>query len=147
MTTASYHGVNYTVMDNDPTLVTRLQGNKWGGHIQVVSDSFTATAGDTGTTGSFIYVGKLPKGAIPMFSVISSDGAITWTGILGYSGTTDALGDLAVFSAAGSQVLGPSATQIATPLTAEKDIYITTGTQTIADGDAITTVIAYTQGH
>ncbi len=147
MTTASYHGVNYTVMDNTPTLVTRLQGNKWGGHIQVVSDSFTATGGDTGSTGSLIYVGKLPAGAIPMFSVISSDGAITFTGTLGYSGDADALGDLAAFSGAGSQVLGPSATQIATPLTAAQDIYLTTATQDIANGDAITVVLAYTQGH
>jgi hypothetical protein len=146
MTTASYHGVNYTVMDNDPTLVTRLQGNKWGGHIQIVSDSFTATAGDTGGAASFIYVGKLPKGAIPMFSVISSPAAVTWTGTLGYSGDPDALGDFAAFGA-GSVMLGPSATQIATPLTTAKDVYITTATAALVSGDIVTTVIAYTQGH
>lgn len=145
MTTASYHGVHYTVIDNLPAVASFLPATEWGGNVKAVTDAFTATAGDTGTLGSFIYIGKLPINSIPLGVTVSTPATITWTGIIGWALNTDALGDLAAFTKAGSQICGTGATEQTAPLTAAKDIYITTGTGTIVDGDSITTTIFYIQ--
>ena len=145
MTTASYHGVHYTVIDNLPAMTSFLPATEWGGNVKAITDVFTAATTDTGSATSHIYIGKLQENSIPLFTVVSTDSAITWSGTIGYSGTADALGDFAVLSAAGSAVCGPSAAVQTAPLTADKDIYITTSTQAIASGDCITTTIYYIQ--
>ena len=147
MTTASYHGANYTVIDNLPSVASFLNANEWGGVVKAVTDTFTATAGDTGSSGSFIYVGKLPKGAVPLNVVVTAENAQTWGGTIGYTNAEDALGDFAVFTVAGSKVTGPDPDGVAsTPLTEAKDVYIKTATESIANGDSITTSIFYIQG-
>ena len=145
MTTASYHGVHYTVIDNLPAVASFLPATEWGGNVKAVTDVFTATAGDTGTSGSFIYIGKIPKNSIPLGVTISTPAAITWTGTIGWSGNEDALGDFPAQTVAGSKVCGTGATEQTAPLTAAKDIYVLTGTATIVDGDSITTTIFYIQ--
>lgn len=146
MATSSYYGANYTIIANSPAIENLVSSTKWGGNVKVLSDNFTATAGDTGTAGSFLYIGKLPAGSIPLLVTIHSDGAITWTGTIGWSGNDDALGDFAAFSGAGSQLTGPGATESTTPLTQDTAVYITTATQAIASGDSISTQIFYTNG-
>lgn len=145
MTTASYHGVHYTVIDNLPAITSFLPATEWGGDVKAIADSFTAGATDTGDAASFIYIGKLQENSIPLCVVISSPAITTWTGTVGYSGNADALGDFAAFGAAGSQVCGPDATLQTTPLTADKDIYITTATAALVSADSITTAIYYIQ--
>jgi len=147
MATSSYYGANYTVVDNTPVAVGSLvNACEWGGNVQVRTDSFTATAGDTGDAASFIYIGKLPKGSIPLMCVISSPAATTWTGTVGWSGNADGLGDFAAFSAAGSQVTGPGATESYTKLTQDTDVYITTATAALVSADSISTQIFYVNG-
>lgn len=145
MTTASYHGVHYTVIDNLPAVASFLPATEWGGDVKAITDVFIAADGDTGTTGSFIYIGKLQKNSIPLSVVISTDTAITWSGTVGWANNPDALGDFPAFGA-GSEVTGPGATEQTTPLTADKDIYITTGSAAIVSGDSITTTIYYVNG-
>ena len=145
MTTASYHGANYTVIDNEPAVASFVEANEWGGNVKAITDTFTATAGDTGTTGSFIYIGKLPVNAIPIAVIISSPAAISWTGPIGWTDDPDALGDFVAFAAASSQVTGPAAATANTPNTTARDIYITTATATIVDGDSIATTVLYVQ--
>ena len=145
MTTTSYHGANYTVIDNLPGVGTFVRASEWGGTVKGITDAFTATAGDTGTTGSFIYIGTLPKGAVPLNVLISAENSITWSGTIGYTDDPDALGDFAVLGVS-SAMTGPSAAVGSTALSAAQDIYITTATQTIANGDSISTTIFYIQG-
>lgn len=145
MTTSSYHGANYTVIDNLPGVGSFVRADEWGGDVKAITDTFTATSADTGTFGSFIYIGTLPKGAVPLNVIVSANNSITWSGTIGYSGVPDALGDFPVLGVS-SAMTGPSAAVGSTALSAAKDIYITTVTQTIASGDSITTTIFYIQG-
>lgn len=145
MATASYHGANYTVIDNLPGVGTFVRASEWGGTVKAITDAFTATATDTGTTGSFIYIGTLPKGAVPLNVLISAENACTWNGTIGYTDDPDALGDFPAL-VVGSEITGPSAAVGSTALSAAKDIYITTAGQTIANGDSISTTIFYIQG-
>lgn len=146
MSTASYYGTSYTVAVNSPTIENLLKAAVWGGNVKVQTDSFTATAGDTGDAGSLIYIGKLPANSIPLMVSIHSDGAVTWTGTIGWSGNADALGDFAAFSGAGSQLTGPGYSESYTALTQDTAVYITTATQAIASGDSISTQIFYVNG-
>ncbi len=144
MATASYHGANYTVIDNEPAVASFIEANEWGGNVKAVTDTFTATAGDTGGTGSFIYVGKLPVNAIPLFVTLTTPAALTWTGTIGWTGDADALGDFAAIGPA-TVVTGPAAATANTPNTTERDIYITTASASIVSGDSISTTVVYIQ--
>jgi hypothetical protein len=81
-----------------------------------------------------VYVGKLPKGAVPLFTVFTAvDATSTATGHLGYASDTNALGTISAVTTTKEQLVYPSA-GIGTPLTEAKDIYITTATaDTAAD--------------
>lgn len=145
---AAYYGANYTVVDNLPTVANLVNACEWGGNVQVVTDTITFGATDTGTTGSIIYIGKLPKHSIPLFTVVScdDDDGHTWTGVIGWSGDTDALGDLIAFTAASTQILGPAPSTANTKTTQDQNVYITTGTAALLSGDSISTSIFYVNG-
>lgn len=143
MATASYYGTNYTTIDNSPSMGDFIPSQEGGGNVKAITDTFTAGASDTGDAGSFVYVGKLPANSTPIACVVSTPAAITWSGSIGYSGDEDALGDFAAFTAAGSQITGPSAAVAGAQTTAEKDIYIKTATDALVSGDSITTTIFY----
>ena len=145
MVTAAYYGANYTVVHNLPGIASLVQASEWGGDVKAVTDTLTCSASDTGTAGSFIYIGKIPKNSIPLSVTISTPAKITWTGTIGWSGDADALGDFAAFAAAGSQVTGPAAATANTPTTETKSVYITTATATMIAADSISTSITYIQ--
>jgi len=145
-TTSSYYGANYTVVDNTPAVASFVAATEWGGNVKAITDTFTAGATDTGTAGSVIYVGKLPKNSIPLACVISSPAAMSWSGTIGWSGDVDALGDFTTFTAAGSKITGPAATVAASPTTQDQDVYITTADAAIVSSDSITTTVLYVQG-
>jgi len=145
-TTASYYGTNYTVADNQPGVASFLDANEWGGHVRVLTDTFTAGATDTGTAGSFIYIGKLPKGSVPLMTVMTSPATRTWTATVGWSGAASALGTFAAGVAGIGQVSNTPVSQAGTQLTENKDVYITTATDAIVSGDIVTTSIFYVNG-
>lgn len=144
-TTASYYGANYTVIDNLPAVTDLVLANEWGGNVKAVTDTFTCGATDTGTAGSFIYIGKIPKNSIPLNVVISASGAWGWSGTVGWAGDADCLGDFSAIAAAGTKVTGPAAATANTPTTETKSVYITTATAALVSSDSISTSITYIQ--
>ena len=124
MATFTAYGANYTVAAN-VTPATALNPATWTGDVKHISDVVTmTTAGDAGT---LVYVGKLPKGAVPLYTIFNSDDATsTATGTIGYAGDTDALGNISAITTTLTQVVTP--TVYNTALTASKDVYITTAT-------------------
>ena len=122
MATFTAYGTNYTIADN-VTPSTALDPSKWTGDVKHISEVVTmTTAGDAGT---LVYVGKLPKGAIPLYTIFNSDDATsTATGIIGYAGDTNALGTISAITTTLTQVVAPAVFN--TALTAEKDVYVTT---------------------
>ena len=146
MATASYYGANCTVVHNLPKVADFVSAVEWGGVVKSVVDTWTAGYADTGTVGSLIYIGKLPKNSIPLRVVISASGAWGWSGTVGWSGDADALGDFSAIAAAGSKVTGPARATANTPTTEIKSVYITTATATLASLDSISTNITYIQG-
>ena len=146
MTTASFYGANYTVVDSLPKVADLVSAVEWGGVVKAVTDTFTAGDGDTGTVGSLIYIGKIPKNSIPLQVVISAVANIGWSGTVGWSGDPDALGDFPALDAAESHVTGPAAATANTPTTEMKSVYITTATATLVSADSISTSITYIQG-
>ena len=131
MATLTAYGTNYTIADN-VTPSTALNPAKWTGDIKHISDVVVMTT--AADSASLVYVGKLPKGAIPLYTIFNTDDATsTATGIIGYTGDTNALGTISSISATPLQVVAPVV--VNTPLTAAKDVYITTG----ADGTEAST--------
>ena len=145
MAIATYYGANYTVVDNTPSIANLVSALEWGGNVQVMTDTFTAGSTDTGTAGSFIYIGKLKKHSIPLMVTISTPAALTWTGTIGWSGDPDALGDFAAVGPA-TVVTGPAAATQNTKTTQDQDVYILTATAAIVSADSISTSIFYVNG-
>ncbi len=142
----TYYGANYTVVDNLPAVASLVNACEWGGNVQVVTDTLTCGATDTGTAGSLIYIGKIPKHSIPLFTVVSSPAIISWTGIIGWANDTDCLGDFTTFSAAASHVCGPAAATANTKTTQDQNVYITIADAALIAGDSISTSIFYVNG-
>ena len=143
--TASYYGANYTVVDNSPAVASLVEAVEWGGNVKGITDTFTAVALQTGNTGSFIYVGKLPKNSIPIMVSVSTPAKISWGGTIGWTGDADALGDFASFAGAGAAIAGPAAATANTKTTQDQDVYITT-TAAMVSSDSITTTLLYVNG-
>ena len=140
MATTTIYGTNYTIADN-VTPSTALNPAKWTGDIKHVSE-VVAAIGTAYTDGTLIYVGKLPIGAVPLYTVFNTDStASTATGIIGYAGDTNALGAITSFKDTKTQVLAPTVWN--TPLTAAKDVYITTATAAIDVAATYHVTIAY----
>ena len=145
MATTSNYGANYTVIINTPVAPADLvHAHEWGGNVRVQADSVTITAG-AGDAGSFIYIGNLPQGSIPLCCVLSTAATVTWTGTVGWSGNADGLGDFPAFGA-GSVVTGPGVSESYTALTQDTDIYITTATAALVSADTLATQIFYVSG-
>ncbi len=146
MASASYYGANYTIIDNEPAVASFVEAIEWGGNVKCIADTFTATAGDTGSAASQLFIGKVPKNSIPLFVTISGEGQISWTGTVGYSTDPDAYGHFPVIaSGGGTNVTGPAVADANTPSTVARDIYITTATASLVSGDKIATSIVYIQ--
>ena len=144
MASASYYCANYTIIDNEPAVASFVEANEWGGNVKAVSDTFTATSGDTGSAGSQIFIGKVPANSIPLCVLMSTASAISWTGTIGYTDDADAYGDFGAWGPA-TQVTGPAVANLNTPSTEEKDIFITTASASLVDGDTLATTILYVQ--
>jgi len=139
MATLTAYGTNYTIADN-VTPSTYLNPAKWTGDIKHVSDVITMTT--AADAASIVYVGKLPKGAVPLYTIFNTDDATsTATGTIGYAGDTNALGAISAINTTLTQVVTP--TVYNTPLTAAKDIYVTTATAATSASTEWHVTIAY----
>lgn len=122
MATLTAYGNNYTVASS-PTPSTYLDSSKWKCSVKHISDVVTMTT--AADLASIVYVGKLPIGAIPLYTVFNSnDATSTATGIIGYASDTNALGTISAMTTTLTQVIAPTVWN--TPLTAAKDVYVTT---------------------
>ena len=120
---ATKYGTNATVLAS-LTPSTALKAEQAGGIVRSLTEEYT---GARVASGDIIYLGKMPKGAIPLFGVIRYNGSDTGILKIGYAGDTDALGTTTALTTTKTQVLYPAREQINEPLAAETDIYATMG--------------------
>jgi len=138
MASTTVYGTNYTVADN-VTPSTALNPAKWTGDIKHISDVISVNAVEAA---SLVYCGKLPIGAIPLYTIFNTnDATTTATGIIGYAGDTNALGAITSMSVTPTQVVSPTVWN--TPLTAAQDVYITTAADTTEATRTWNVTIAY----
>jgi hypothetical protein len=139
MATLTAYGTNYTIASN-VTPSTLLNPAKWTGDIKHISDVVVMTT--AADAASLVYVGKLPKGAIPLYTVFNTDDATsTATGIIGYASDTNALGAITAITTTLTQLVEPTVWN--TPLTAAKDVYVTTATAATSASTNWHVTIAY----
>lgn len=142
MATATQYGANYTIADN-VTPATQLDSPKWGGKVRCVEDILTAS--QTCDAGSILYVGKLPKGAIPIAAILASDTTNAITGLIGWTGDTNAVGQFSTLAntlTTGNPVMAVSDVGN-TKLTAEKDVFITTAGAGLESGKKVYSKLLY----
>ena len=160
MATASYAGTNYA-LKAAPLIGTWPNAASCNAPVYVLQDEVYATA-DAGDSGSLLYVGKLPVGAIVLFSVVwpidSTDMSVggdamtnAVTGSVGISGDADLFGDFTTLgTTATPQVIEPCpdgttyTTTLDMALTEEKDVIITTGGAALVNTEGIAIKIFYT---
>jgi len=121
---ATKYGTNATVLAS-LTPSTALKAEQAGGTVRSLTEEYT---GARVASGDIIYLGKMPKGAIPLFGVIRYNGSDSGILKIGYAGDTDALGTTTALTTTKTQVLYPAREQINEPLAADTDIYATMGT-------------------
>lgn len=134
MSTGTTYGTNYTIAMT-PAPSSFLDGSKWGGKLRSCTEIFTAD--DDYGAGSYIYVGQVPKGAIPLFAIISTAAGVTGavTGTIGSAGDADLFGTFTTIAAASTQTLVSTAPN--TALTEDTEILIVTADDTFASGTTI----------
>lgn len=139
MSASTQYGVNYALA-SAPSSPAYLHASQWGGKCRVQRDVATLTSASD--IGSLVYIGRLPKGSIPVASIIQSGNVSNAvTGTIGWSGDADALGTFTTLATALSQVLTPTVPN--TPLTEDKDIYITIAGANAEADDVINTALVY----
>jgi hypothetical protein len=142
MATGTAYGTNYTIAAN-VTPLTALEACKFQGKVRVIADTITLSGAHD--AGSLLYVGKLPKGSIPLFSQFASDTTNAVTGTAGWSGDADALGTLSTLanSLTTAQPVTAVPTVPNTLLTEDKDVYVTTAAAALEDGAVVHSRLYY----
>jgi hypothetical protein len=141
MGASTQYGANYAAAAS-PLSEDYLQPSQRGGKVRAQIDVATLTANSD--IGSLIYIGKLRKGDIPIRTTIKGTNVSNAvTGTIGWAGDTDALGTFTTLATNVAQVLSP--TVYNTPLTEDKDIYITTAGANAEADDVIVTTIEFTR--
>lgn len=123
MATGTTYGTNYTLAMS-PAPATFLDFAKWGGKVRACTETYTSAAQID--LGSHIYVGQVPKGAVPLFSIISTAAGLgaAVTGTIGSATTAALFGTFTSLNSASTQFLVTTAAN--TPLTEDTEIRIVT---------------------
>ena len=133
---ASYYGTNATVLiSTGVTPATALKAEQNGGARRTIQDKYTAAG--TIAVGSLIFLGQIPKGAIPLGGSIRYSGSSTGTLSIGYTGATSALGATTALATTKTQKLYPNLTQWGSPLTAAVNVYATLAGHALGTSDII----------
>ena len=158
MATATYAGTNYTLQET-PVVATLIRAALGGGIVYCSIDRIVATTSPGLTFASEFLVGKLPKGAVVLYSIIWPIATATYdapdattgatTGALGIATDTDLFGDVATWASATPQVIipkpdGTTYTNTLAPLAVDTDVLLTSAAvnHTTAEGFAV--MIFYT---
>lgn len=137
---ASINGTNFAIAAA-PTPSTVLATEKWGGRVKALVD--VKQMGATRAAGTLIYLGKLPKGALPLVGFVQYSGSVTATLTVGYTGGASNLGSATALATTPNQVLYPNGTQWNTPLAAAVDVYATIGAHSLAASDTLRFKLLY----
>jgi len=135
MATGTTYGTNYTIAMT-PAPATFLDSAKWGGKVKSCTETYTAAAQID--LGSYLYVGQVHKGAVPLYAIISTAAGATGevTGTIGSAGDADLFGTFTTIAGASTQTLVSTAPN--TALTSDTDILIVTAGGHIAAASVIT---------
>ncbi len=158
MATGTYEGTVYA-LQNAPVVGTFPRAAVAGGLVYCSIDRVTALTASGLTLASTFHVGKLPKNAVVLYSIVWPIATATFdapdatagatTGVLGITGDTDLFGDVTALNSATPQVVipkpdGTTYTNTLDPLEADVDVFLTTAAvdSTTAEGFAV--MIFYT---
>jgi hypothetical protein len=160
MATGTAHGTNYA-LKNAPYVGTWPNAARCNSEVYCLSEEVYATA-SAGDAGSVLYMGKLPAGAVVLFTVVWPIDTASYgegdamtnavTGNIGISGDNNLFGAFTDLNATATpQVIGvvPDGTTYTTTLDmalrAETDVLITTtGAQALTDTEGIAMKMFYT---
>ena len=159
MASASFGGTNYA-LKNTPAIGTWPYAAGSNAPVYCLSDECVAS-GAALDSGSLMFVGKLPVGAVVLFSVVWPIATITFgegdamtnacTGQLGISGDPDLFGDITDMQASAlPQVIEPVpdgttfTTTLDMALTAETDVILTIGGDALTAAEGVAVKIFYT---
>jgi len=159
MATATYNGTNFALQDT-PVIGTWPRAAYAGGLVYCSEDEFYATD-DVGDAGSTIKIGKLPKNAVVLYSIVTPIDSGTYgtpdamtnavTGLLGISGDTDLFGTIADLNASAlPQVIVPEpdgstyTTLLTNGLEAAVDVLFTTAAAALTETEGVNVKIFYT---
>jgi len=159
MATATFTGTNFALQDS-PTVDTFPRAAYTAGHVYCSSDECYASGTDL-DAGSTMKVGKLPKGAVVLYSIVTPIDTATYgapdamtnavTGSLGISGDTDLLGDVTDLNASASpQVVVPKpdgstyTTTLDVSLDEAVDVLFTTASAALTATEGVSVKIFFT---
>ena len=139
MAASTQYGANYAIA-KAATPATLLRTAQRGGKLRLQTD--VATLSSDSDIGSLVYIGTLPKGAVPIAGLLQGTTSKAVTGSVGWSGDTDALGTFtSLASTAVTQVLTPTVPNVA--ISKDKEVYITTAGANADSGDKLVTTLIY----
>ena len=159
MATATFNGTNFA-LQTDPQPETFVHSRTGGAKIYCAADECYATGTDL-DAGSTMKVGKLPAGAVVMYSIVYPIDTATFgapdamtnavTGTLGISGDTNLFGAVADLNASAlAQVIAPSpdgttyTTSLDMALKADVDVLFTTASAALTATEGVAVKIFYT---
>ena len=158
MATGTFSGTNFALQDT-PVVGTFPRAAYGGGIVYCSSDDVFASGSDL-DSGSTMKVGKLPKGAVVLYSILWPIDTDTFgaqdtmsnavTGSLGISGDTDLFGTFSTLGTATPQIVTPKpdgttyTTLLTNGLQEAVDVIITTGGAALTDTEGIHVEIFYT---
>lgn len=154
----TYEGTVYTLQD-DFAVGTFPNAKLAGGNVYCSIDRCVAATATGLTLGSTFKVGKLPKGAVVLYSIVYPIATATYdapdattgatTGILGITGDTDLFGAVTTLASATPQVVmpkpdGTTYTNRLKPLAADVDVLFTSAAVDWTTAEGICVMIFYT---
>lgn len=158
MATGTYEGTNYA-LQNAPVVGTFPRAAVAGGHVYCSIDRTTALTATGLTLASTMHVGKLPKGAVVLYSIVWPIATATFdapdattgatTGVLGITGDTDLFGDVTALNSTTPQVVipkpdGTTYTNTLAPLAADVDVFLTSAAVDWTTAEGFAVMIFYT---
>jgi hypothetical protein len=157
MATGAYKGDVYTLQDT-PMIGTLPNALLAGGHVYCSVDRVVTATASGLTLGTTMKLGKLPKGAIVLYSIIYPIATATFdapdattgatTGSVGIAGDTDLFGTFTTLASAVPQILmpkpdGTTYTNRLKPLKTEVDILLTSAAVDWTTAEGVCLMVFY----
>lgn len=157
MGTATFNGTNYAKRAT-PVMETLVNGKHTSGNVLCMSEECYATGADL-DAGSTMKIGKLPKGAVVLYTLVWPIDTATFgapdamsnavTGSLGIAGDTDLFGAVTALNNAAVQTIAPKpdgatyTTTLTNDLQADVDVLFTTAGAALTATEGIAVKMFY----